>query len=160
MTAISRDRSYRRFLSLLFPLALVVLIGCGDDHDHGSGPDHHEEEAVGIVLSIDGTEILRGVDDDGRVTLSKLHVPAVGDTTGTISVAFVSEDGDEFVPDESDLSLDIELSGSSVGLASIDAANYQFKLEGLSPGMTELAVVILHGTHADYRSIPVEITVE
>lgn len=143
-------------VGLLFLLAgLFQLNACKDNpvkDDHG---DH--EEAVGFVLTGSGVEIVRY--ENGVVTGSVTI--AEGEETPLLSVKFIAEDGDLFVPESADNSLSIEIEDKTIVAFEQHAEDgkYSFHLHGEKAGSTTFRVVLNHNDHADFRSLPIPVTV-
>jgi hypothetical protein len=125
---------------------------------HGGQPDftsppieiHVEEEhaePVGLVLREDGEEILRVLeaDVDGTVFVT------TGGVTGTIDVAFVDDLGEEFVPDEPEFSMIVEIADPSRATFE-QLGDWSFRMQGLAAGSTTFTIAIFHIDHPDYTS--------
>lgn len=148
----------KSFISMVAVLAMAMgFVACEDDHGTGHDHDHDHEEAVGVILSIGGNEVLRATDTDGAATMP--NPPAVGQTSDVITVSFLSEDGDIFTPDDADFSLGVEVNGTSITTPSVDAAGYTFTIQGASSGTSTINIVLNHDGHVDYRSVPITVVV-
>ena len=89
---------FKRSMSALSIFALALFMAsCGDD-DNPVDPDHHDEhaEAVGLTVRDSGAEIVRV--EIGQV-IGDIEV-GHGTETALLAVRFIAEDGDLFTPDE------------------------------------------------------------
>ena len=147
-------------ISALSTFALVLFIaGCGDD-DNPVDSEHEEEhaEAVGLIIRSSGEEIVRV--ESGQVT-GEIEV-GHGKETALLSVRFIAEDGDLFVPDEDDdYALDWEIADESIAEVEHHAEDsaWGFHIIGLAEGQTTIRIKINHGGHADFVSPEIEIHV-
>ncbi len=147
-----------RFFVVLFALSLIVW-GCeknpvDDDHDHN---DAHAE-AVGLVITQSGTEIVRY--ESGVVT-GQITVKA-GEETPLLSVKFIDEhDGDLFTPEEDHYSFDWMIADESIAeLEQYDEnGKWRFHIHGKTAGNTTIEIKIMHDDHADFVSLPIPIEV-
>jgi len=143
-------------LPLLF-LAAGLLTACGDDdnpvHDH----DGEHSEAFGVVVLNSGAEVAR--DEAGTIT-GEIDV-GVERETALLSLRFIAEDGDLFLPDGDDASLSWEIADEAIaGIEHHDEDGaWAFHIVGHAAGVTTIRLKILHGDHADFVSRPIEIHV-
>ncbi len=135
-------------------LTLTFMTSCDDDDDHHVDDEHFE--AVGLVISVDGTEVLRLQDNmiTGSLTLNV-------DDAVDYSVQFILEDGDIEIPHGDEvLELSIEVDDDSrAEVSGIDSEAYSFTLSGKQEGSADLTVSLLHEGHADYVSLPLPLVV-
>lgn len=147
-----------RLFMVLFALSIIVL-GCeknpvDDDHDH----DHDHAEAVGLVITQSGAEIVRY--ENGTVT-GEITVKA-GEETPLLSVKFIDEhDGDLFTPEEDHYSLGWTIADEAIAeLEQHDEdGKWKFHIHGKSAGNTTIEIKIMHEDHADFVSLPIPIQV-
>ena len=133
--------------------ATATLAACGDD---STGPDDHDHhEAVGLVILGEGPAPLVTVNAARQVTGGL----TVGAGAGThFEVFFVDEDGDRFqLEDDDEHSLGWVVANESV--AEIHAHGDHLDLEGVAAGGTTVVFSIMHGSHSDYDSPAIPITV-
>ena len=149
----------RRFTTLSTALLFLLMTACGDnpvDDDHGE-EDH--AEAVGLIIRSSGEELVRY--ENGEVD----GVIEVGHDRETplLTVRFIAEDGDLFVPDADDgFSLGWEIGDESIAEVEQHEMDgpWAFHIVGLGEGETTLVLKLNHAGHADFVSKEIEIHVE
>jgi len=150
----------RRISAFIFLVFTIINNGCGDG-DNPVQEDNHAEhaDAAGLVLRNSGVEIVRY--QNGEVS-GNIKV-GVGRETALLSVRFLGEDGELFVPDTNDgFSMSVEMSNeaiSEVEQHEEDGA-WNFHIIGLAAGRAELTIKLNHGEHADFVSKTIEVVVE
>ena len=156
------NRVFGSVAALLAIGALAMSVsGCGENP---VTPNEHFE-ARGLVLSIDGTEIVRV--DSGRVT-GRLDL-RVGDTTQRFVPRFIDADGDLVVPNSTPdqngrYEYEVVLTMGDSTIASVvrngSLPIRGFRLRGAARGSTTLELRLLHEGHDDFRSplIPVVVS--
>ena len=150
-------RRITAFSSIVFT---IINNGCGDG-DNPVNDDHEGEhaEAAGLVLRNSGVEIVRY--ENGEVS-GNIEV-GFGKETALLSVRFLSENGDLFVPDTDDgFSMSVEISDgaiSEIERHEEDGA-WNFHVIGLAAGRAELTIKLNHDGHADFVSKTIEVVVE
>lgn len=144
-------RSIRLFV--LAALAITIMTSCDDDD-----PEVHDDhfETVGLVISVDGTEVLRL--QDNQVTGS-LALAADGEITCTVQ--FILEDGDIETPHGDEvLELSVEVDDAATAeVRDVNSDVYSFVLHGKQEGSAEVTISLLHEGHADYVSLPLPLEV-
>lgn len=147
------------YLKLPIPIAITLSIvlflsGCGlfsSKHDH--------LDAFGIVLKADGEVIAK--QENGQITYTHGNSIALlhGGQTPAISVEFFDDNGDLFVPDDPDyfLGWNINQQDNVISITSIDA--WSFRIMGNSEGNATVAFEMVHVDHADFTSMPFNVTV-
>ena len=143
-------------ITLLLALiaSLVTLSACNNP---ASSEEENHEEPVGIVLKMNGQEIVRY--DENGVT-GEIEV-AVGEETTLISLYFLAEDGDEFQPDEPEYSLqwkDINTAIADVEQHSEDG-KWAFHIYGEAQGNTSVVFQLFHDDHSDFDTQPIPVVV-
>ena len=146
---------------LLTVLTLILTVGCdnpasSDDHD-----DHDEHEhAEGAVLKMNGAEIVRiadGIIQSGQIEVSE------GEKTPLITIYFLTEDGDEFQPDDPDYSLRWDQINESIAEVEQHAEDgkWGFHIHGLASDSTTVRFRMWHNgeTHADYETPEIDVIV-
>jgi len=138
-------------------LALAVLLSAGIAACSSStGPNDHEHgEAVGLVVVDRATRDTLATVNASRQVTGGLEVE-VGDDRA-LEVWFVDEDGDSFQPDGAHLTLGIRVADEAV--AGIHAHGDHLDLEGLKVGTTTVVFAVVHGSHDDYTSPAIPVTV-
>lgn len=132
-----------------------MIAACGSDHDD------HDEVPVGLVLTVNGTEI--AMQEESNVTYvegNSIVVPETGQIT--VGVQFIAEDGDWYTPDSNDgYSLAINTENSQILNVSHPFNNNEWTLSliGLTAGSTNITFELLHVGHADFESKPFQVTV-
>ena len=141
-------------------LALLLFAGCGDD-DNPADPhawDDHAE-AFGLVILSSGEDLVR---QEKGVVEGEIEV-GNGLDTPLLTVRFLAEDGDRFVPDADDgYGLDWEIGDESIAEVEHHEEDgpWAFHIAGLEEGQTTLVIKLNHNDHADFVSKDIEIHVE
>lgn len=141
-------------------LAASLLIGisssCAENPVTPTRTDHSEDR--GVILSIGSDTLVRC--DSGRVQ-GGLTVRQ-GDTTESIDVTFIGEDGTLGVPDEPDHHLGWNIGDTTIAILVLAPgdSSYRFQLGGRRTGSTTLVVKIVHVDHDDFISPAIPISVE
>lgn len=118
--------------------------------------EEHHEEAEGLVLRIDGAEVLRV---EGAVVTGELIAP-LGGWTETVVVTFLAEDGDEFVPDEPEEFVLTETLADPAAITFEKIGDYSFRIHGDTSGPTTMQLGIFHEGHFDYQSPDLPVMVD
>ncbi|MCH8566731.1 MAG: hypothetical protein LAT67_00650 [Balneolales bacterium] len=138
-----------KYLSIFFILSFsVVLAAC----NVGS---HSHIDANGVVLMVDGEEIAR--QDGTTITYANGNNISmeVGETTGMISVMFIGDDNELFIPEGSDYFMELRISNEDVvNIVAMDSQNFRVELNGNAAGSSEVQFEIFHVDHSDYTSRP------
>lgn len=148
--------SERSFMALLATFVVLLSISCSnpvDTHDD----DHHEEPA-GFVLKLNGTNV---ISQQPNGTLSGSFSMKVAEETDLIRLFFVSEDGDEFTPEDEEYSLQAEFSTNEIVHFEQheEDGKWAFHLHAEAVGSTSLTLKLMHGGHSDFRTQAIPITV-
>lgn len=151
-----------RILSVFLLVLAFGLTACDenpvdDDHDHGD----HAEDIEGLILEMDGAEVVRYADTELREgdTLRA----AVGSETSSITVEFLDHDGDHVHADEfgDEFGLNFVFASSGVAEAVQHAGDgrWSFRLRGISADTTSLSVQLTHNDHPDFRTADIPLVV-
>ena len=143
---------------LILSLVTILLFTTSCEEDP-IAPQEEHVEAVGMVFYSSGAEIARTYAGE---TESKFFVP-VGGLSDHIDIKFINEDGDEFTVDEEDTqTLAWEFDDPTI--ADIwqhegEEGAFEFHLQGLIVGETNIEFFVMHNDHSDFRSgkIPVKV---
>lgn len=156
---------FSRTLSRLAVVLLAVFMfnACDttssndDDHDH----DEHSDP-FGLKIMHDGEEIAK--QENGEVSYSGDHNAIeieAGVTYGPLQIMLLAEDGDEFLPDDEDYFLRINIADESVvHTHDVDAPNFRFGLHGEGEGETTVTFDVMHIDHSDFESLPFTVVIE
>ena len=142
----------------IFCLALVAS-GCGDDDnpvDAHQGEEH--ASAIGLIIRDGGNGGAESVRNESGQVSGDIPV-GLGKETAILTVRFIAEDGDLFVPHTEDgFSLGWEIGDESI--ATVDQhGDYEIHIVGLKNGKTTIRLKIMHEGHADFVSSEIEINV-
>lgn len=149
-------------VNYLFIIVLAILISACDSSTSVNDNDDEHEDAFGIALIMNGVEIAS--QENGEITYADgSHIEmSVGEESPRVSVRFIAEDGDRFVPDDDDFSLNWNIDNDSV--LEIEQheedGRWAFHFVGVGMGDTDVKFELLHNNHADFESLPFEIHVE
>ncbi len=151
-------------LRVIYTLAIIIatfFAACSsptDDHEH------EEEEAVGFKV-YSATSL--GVPNQLIVEQSLSGVTGTFTITGEISnytVLFVAEDGDEYVPDLDEHTIDITASenGSNLTIArpSSTDQNMDFSLQGVQGSSAKITITLKHQGSAEFVSKDLPVTID
>ncbi len=145
-----------RFTSLVFVslLSFLSISACSEDNPVDSH-DHEHFEPVGLILSDDGTEIVRVENGEvtGQISLQKDVL------SPHYELVFIDEDGDTGLPDDSDFSLNIELNDAPLEVEKDEPEDWEFHLKGTEVGTYTIRIAIKHGSHNDFESPDITVTV-
>ena len=150
-------------LRVIYTLAIVIatiFTACssstGDDHDH-------EEEAVGFKV-YSATSL--GVPDQLIVEQSLSGVTGNFTITGEVSdytVVFVAEDGDEYVPDLAEHTIDVTATENGENLTITRPAdtvpNMDFSLQGVKGSSAKITITLKHQGSAEFVSKALPVTI-
>jgi hypothetical protein len=145
---------------IIFALSVLVFLNSCSDDIH-SPAEHFDPE--GWVF-IDGTgarfiQIFQGKFKSGSDV--EFKVP-LGDDTDHIKIKFLDKNGVEMDPPTSkDYTLSWEIKDAGkIELERHDGEEWEFHLEGLELGETEIQFHVLHDGHSDVRSGFIKVKVE
>ena len=136
-------------------LACITLFACKDD---STSPEHKHFEAVGMVITNSGNEIVR--NENGKVT-GKISVKE-GEETALLSVKFIDEhNGNLTVPKEDHYTLGYKIADETFAEFEqhADDGKWKFHIHGKKAGSTTIEIKILHNDHSDFVSLPVTIEI-
>lgn len=139
------------FKTLILFLTLVLLTTACKKHDHH---DDHEDVA-GFKLIRNSTVI---AEQNGTVVTGSVTLSLAG-SNAPISVVFIDEDGHDITEMEEEVSLLVEVANASVATVQAGPGEWQFNLNPQATGSTTLVVNLMHGTHKDFESRNVTVTV-
>jgi hypothetical protein len=142
---------------LLSILALVFFQACKDNPV--GDDDHNHKEAVGLVLTSSGVELVRY--EAPNTPTGEIIIPA-GSETDLITVNFIAEDNDLFQPDEPEYTLGQTIADETIAEFEQheEDGKWRFHIKGLQAGTTTITLNILHNDHSDFTSQPITIVVE
>ncbi|MEX0720054.1 MAG: hypothetical protein WD059_05255 [Balneolaceae bacterium] len=137
---------------------LVLLISFAACSNSASSEDDHDEEAEGFRLVMNGQTIVEQLphqDLTGGIQL------APEEETDLITIYFLDHDGEQFHPEDDDLSLGYEITDENVVEFEqhTEDGKWHFHLHGHSEGNTTIDLMMMHGTHSDFTAedIPVQV---
>ncbi|MTI86388.1 MAG: hypothetical protein FH748_00310 [Balneolaceae bacterium] len=142
--------------AFVLSFVLFTISSCSN-----STANEEEEEihAEGFVLKMNGQNVIEqlpGQEISGQFNLT------VGQETDLITIYFIDDEGDQFQPEEDEVSLSSQFSTSGVAEFEQHAEDgtWSFHLHGESGGSTQLTLKLLHGDHSDFTTKPIPINVE
>ncbi|MCC5926031.1 MAG: hypothetical protein JJU41_05670 [Bacteroidetes bacterium] len=138
----------KRIASFFIPsiAALLLISACSSGHDH--------LDVNGFDVFLDNEIVVsqRGTTLTGNVSVN------TGSTSPEMRVVFIDPDGAEMVITDSDYRLEVSSSNEDVLVANRTGL-WTFTLQGISAGTAELSIGIMHGSHFDFESRPVPVSV-
>jgi hypothetical protein len=146
------------FTTLL--VSSLILASC--DNSASVEEDEHSDP-FGVALIMNGVEIAK--QENGVVSYAEGdHIELkVGEETNLITVRWIAEDGDRFVPDTGEgYSLNWLIDDEAVAEVEQHEEDgaWSFHLVGLSAGESDIRFELFHNDHSDFTSLPFEIHVE
>lgn len=136
--------------SILLLTLLLVVSACKKHDDH----DDHEEVA-GFKLVRNSTVIAQ---QNGTVVTGSITLSLAG-TNAPIMVVFIDEDGHDITELEEEVTLLVEVASTAVATVQAGPGEWQFSLTPQATGSTTIVVNLMHGTHKDFESRTVPVTV-
>ena len=153
---------FKNIFSILLLLSTAILFTSCDNPTSSDEEEH--SEPFGVALILNGVEI--AALENGVLTYAEGdHIELkVGEETDLITVRWISEDGDRFVPDENDgyslRWMDVNENVLEIEQHEEDGA-WRFHFVGLSAGESDVRLQLFHNGHSDFTSTqPFEIHVE
>jgi len=148
-------------LALLAAFTLISLTSC--DNPTSSDEDDEHSTPFGVALILNGVEV--AVQENGEVTYADGdHLELeVGEETNLITVRWIAEDGDRFVPDTNEgYSLNWIVDNETVVEVEQHEEDgaWEFHLVGLSAGESDVQFQLFHNDHSDFTSSAFEVHVE
>lgn len=144
------------FIVLLLGLGLMVNVACSNEEsDH-----HHHVEARGVVLFMNGVEIVRL---DSTILTGQITISANQQVSEPIEVKFIKDDvnRDLFQPEGDKHWMKVTVSDTAIiglRLAGGLENKWKFRLIGKKTDTTDIRIQIYHIDHPDFttpRNIPV-----
>lgn len=143
-------------LSTIILFLFILVTGCDDNPTENEEHDHFE--AVGLVITDSGNEIVR--NENGQVT-GKITVKN-GEETALLRIKFIDEhDGDLVTPTEDEYTLGYTIDDETVAEFEqhSEDGKWNFHIHGKKIGSTTIEIKILHEGHSDFVSLPITIEV-
>jgi hypothetical protein len=144
-----------RFSILSIILLSFFAVSC-DDNPVKDDNDNDHYEPTGLVLVQNGAEIAIYTDGESSGGIEV----GVEKETSLISVRFIAEDGDRFVPEGDEFSLELERGDDIFEIEQHEGEDYEFHVIGEVEGNSLLTVKLMHNGHADFVAAPFEVHVE
>ncbi|PWN07215.1 hypothetical protein DDZ15_05295 [Rhodohalobacter mucosus] len=125
--------------------------------------EEEHSDPFGVALILNGVEIAK--QENGVVSYAEGdHLELkVGEETNLITVRWIAEDGDRFVPDEAEgygLQWVIDNEAVTEVEQHEEDGAWSFHLVGTGTGETEIRFELFHNDHSDFTSLPFEVHVE
>ncbi|MCB0711760.1 MAG: hypothetical protein KDD67_05485 [Ignavibacteriae bacterium] len=150
---LSFSRNLSTLLLVLLPLIPSILtVGC----EENPVQEEHHAEPVGLIVTDGDTEIVRV---EQNVVTGSFQL-----TQETLSphyqLQFLDEDGEMFLPDDPDFTPSATIEDPTLLEVVRDQPDdWNFHLKGLKEGTTTIKLVVKHGSHNDYESPAIPVTV-
>jgi hypothetical protein len=146
------------FFTLLFSLA-TLLSSC---ENSASAEEEEHSDPFGVALILNGVEIAK--QENGVVSYAEGDFLSIiaGDETDLITIRWIDEEGDRFVPDAAEgYGLQWQVSNENVTEVEQHEEDgaWSFHLKGLAAGDAEVTFQLFHNDHSDFTSSPFEVRV-
>lgn len=129
-----------------FAVAVLLIAGCSSDHDHA--------DIAGFTVMA-GNETV--VSQSGTTITGQFNVQA-GATTPEMTVTFRDADGHTVSLADPDYRVEVLSSNTDVLTANL-TGDTTFTLQGVSTGTANVNINVLHGSHYDFESRPISVSV-
>lgn len=145
---------------VLFLSLSVLLSSC---ENSASAEEEEHSDPFGVVLILNGVEIAK--QENGVVSYAEGdHLELkVGEETNLITVRWIAEDGDRFVPDEAE-GYGLQWVIGNEAVTEIEQHEedgaWSFHIVGTGTGETDIRFELFHNDHSDFTSLPFEVHVE
>jgi hypothetical protein len=150
----------RHCVPLVIPLAVVLGLlqaGCSDETNPVVAEDHAEAEGLLLRTAQGDTAVryFRGALREGDT----LRAPA-GGTSVRYTATLLDSSGAVMATPSPSHTFGWNIADTSVaGAALEDGEAYVFHIIGRAAGATRITLLILHGDHADFTTIPIPVLV-
>jgi len=138
---------------------LIIAVGCSQDSNplKEKETDHDHAEAVGFHI-LNGSDLV--VKYEQGIVTGAFSLQT-NQTSPVYNIRFIAEDGDLFTPAGDAHTFAWEIANTTIADMIYVAADgkWQFKLQGVSAGITSVIFKINHNDHADFVGLPVTINV-
>jgi hypothetical protein len=146
-------------LPLLILLTLISLTSCSNP---ASSDEEEHSDPFGVAMIVNGIEI--AAQENGVITYNEGEYIELGagEETSLITIRWIAEDGDRFVPETEDgysLRWVVENENVLEVEQHEEDGPWSFHLVGLSAGESEVNFELLHNDHPDFTSLPFEVHV-
>ncbi|MDR9418602.1 hypothetical protein, partial [Gracilimonas sp.] len=146
------------YIKSVFTLLLLVSFTAACSNST-SGEEEEHSDPEGFVLKMNGQIIVEQLPGESITGEFEL---APGEETDLITIFFLDDDGDEFQPDEEEVSLGVEFDES--GIAEFEQhsedGKWSFHLHAESEGITDMRLMLMHGDHSDFTTQDIHVHVE
>lgn len=155
---------YRVQTLIFFTLILGLSVLFASCENSASAEEEEEHsDPFGVALILNGVEIAK--QENGVVSYAEgNHLELkLGEETNLVTVRWIAEDGDRFVPDEAEgYGLQWVIGDEAVTEVEQHEEDgaWSFHLVGTGIGETDIRFELFHNDHADFTSLPFEVHVE
>jgi hypothetical protein len=123
---------------------------------------HAEVEAAALIVRQNGSEIATWNFDPvmgPNLSTGEIIVGPLA-TLSNLAASFLDPDGGEFIPEDPDMVLGVEIADPGVAtVALVPGERWQFTVTGVTLGSTTAVFSIQHESHSDFTSGPIRILV-
>lgn len=127
-------------------VAILLLVGCSSDNDHA--------DIAGFTVMA-GNETV--VSQSGTTITGQFNVQA-GATTPEMTVSFKDADGHTVSLADPDYRVEFISSNTGV-LTTNQTGDVTFTMQGVTTGTANVNINVLHGSHYDFESRPISVSV-
>jgi hypothetical protein len=144
-------------------LSIATIFAFASCSNSTSAEEEEHATPFGVAMILNGVEI--AVQENGEITYNNGdHLELeVGEETNLITVRWISEDGDRFVPNTDEgYSLNWIIADENVVEVEQHEEDgaWEFHLVGLGAGESDLQLQLFHNDHSDFTSSAFEVHVE
>ncbi|MEX0845262.1 MAG: hypothetical protein WD022_08260 [Balneolaceae bacterium] len=113
----------------------------------------------GFVFKMNGQKIV--TQTTGGTLTGEIDL-VVGEETDLITIYFLDHDGDEFQPEEDEYSLGYEFDPEDIAEFEQhpEDGRWSFHIHAEAEGVTNLQLMLMHGTHSDFTTQDIHVHVE
>lgn len=137
---------------ICFAMVSLLISSCSNPVEDR---DDDHEEAEGLVLSLNGADIV--TVKEGKV-MGSISVTN-NQKTSMIDVLFLDAEGNRFQPSDTLKTLEWSFAASDIAEAEQEGERWKIRFKGRAVGQTTFDLRLMHGGHADFITPQIPITV-
>lgn len=147
-------QALRAFVFAILVTGLFAACSNSTSSDH----DHHAE-AEGFILTMSGQVVVQQLP--GQTLTGEFELEP-GEETPLITIAFLDDDGDQFVPEGDEYSLKATFDDEGIVEFEQHAGDgkWSFHLHAEAVGHTDMTLQLFHNDHSDFNTQKIHVHVE